>query len=272
VIRTLLVAVAAAGFFASGFVLTPSVAQAQATSFREDFNSNALPATLEESGPSPNYAGGVVTFPNDDRRYLRTNANYNTTDFIAEVTVTVSSGSGGNGIGFFGLGSGDADSGFFSEPRVPPTAYVRIAPDDFGDGFVAITTSSQENIGSISGAAGDGTHRVRITWNQATQSFTVAIQKNYTGGAFSPTSIIGTVVPEAFGATDTRIFFGGAGDSVFDDLLVLSLAGTPGMGNCHGKSVSALARQFRGMAHAALALGFPSADALQNVIQGFCGN
>lgn len=273
VIRTLLAAWAAAGLFASGFVLTPAVAQAQATSFREDFNSNALPATLEESGLSPDYAGGAVTFPNGDRRYLRTIANYNTTNFIAEVTVTVSTGSTGNGMGFFGLGSGVADHCFFLEPCVPPAAYVRIAPDDFGDG--AMTTSSQETTGSISGAAGDGTHRVRITWSQAIKTFTVALQKNYTGGAFSPSSIIGTVIQESFGATDTRIFFGGAGNSVFDDLLVLTLAGTPGMRNCHGKSVRALARQFGGifggLDSAALALGFPSADALEDVIQGFCG-
>jgi hypothetical protein len=48
-------------------------------------------------------------------------------------------------------------------------------------------------------------------------------------------------------------------------------AGTPGKANCHGKSVSALARQFGGLNNAAAALGFDSVSALQNAIMAFCG-
>jgi len=48
-------------------------------------------------------------------------------------------------------------------------------------------------------------------------------------------------------------------------------AGTPGHSNCHGQSVSALARQFGGLNGAAAALGFPSVKALQNAILTFCG-
>jgi hypothetical protein len=48
-------------------------------------------------------------------------------------------------------------------------------------------------------------------------------------------------------------------------------AGTRGHANCYGKSVSALARQFRGLNAAAAALGFPSVPALQNAILAFCG-
>jgi YVTN family beta-propeller protein len=48
-------------------------------------------------------------------------------------------------------------------------------------------------------------------------------------------------------------------------------AGTPGYSNCHGQSVSALARQFKGLNGAAAALGFSSVDALQNAILAFCG-
>jgi hypothetical protein len=47
-------------------------------------------------------------------------------------------------------------------------------------------------------------------------------------------------------------------------------AGTPGKANCHGKSVSALAREFGGLYAAATALGFDSVDALQNAILVFC--
>jgi probable HAF family extracellular repeat protein len=47
-------------------------------------------------------------------------------------------------------------------------------------------------------------------------------------------------------------------------------AGTPGKSNCHGQSVSALARQYGGLNGATAALGFASIGALQNAIMGFC--
>ena len=47
--------------------------------------------------------------------------------------------------------------------------------------------------------------------------------------------------------------------------------GTPGMSNCHGKSVAALAHQFGGLNAAAKALGFSSVQALQGAIRAFCG-
>lgn len=48
-------------------------------------------------------------------------------------------------------------------------------------------------------------------------------------------------------------------------------AGTPGHSNCHGKSVSALARQYGGLNSAAAALGYADVSALQNAILAFCG-
>jgi hypothetical protein len=47
-------------------------------------------------------------------------------------------------------------------------------------------------------------------------------------------------------------------------------AGTPGKSNCHGKSVSALAKQYGGLNAAATALGFDSVGALQGAIEEFC--
>jgi hypothetical protein len=47
-------------------------------------------------------------------------------------------------------------------------------------------------------------------------------------------------------------------------------AGTPGQANCHGKSVSALAHQFGGLAGAASALGFSSVNELQQTLGEFC--
>ena len=50
----------------------------------------------------------------------------------------------------------------------------------------------------------------------------------------------------------------------------LTFAGEPGKPNCHGKRVSALARQYRGLAAAAAALGFPDVQALQHAIGIHC--
>jgi hypothetical protein len=79
---------------------------------------------------------------------------------------------------------------------------------------------------------------------------------------------------------------GGSFDTGTDQILVADLqigngqvlinlvspvfAGTPGKANCHGQSVSALARQYGGLNAAAEALGFPSVRALQDAIMEFC--
>jgi hypothetical protein len=47
-------------------------------------------------------------------------------------------------------------------------------------------------------------------------------------------------------------------------------AGIPGEETCHGDSVSAVARQFRGVAFGASALGFASVAALQDALDEFC--
>jgi hypothetical protein len=51
-----------------------------------------------------------------------------------------------------------------------------------------------------------------------------------------------------------------------------SFAGAPGKPNCHGASVSALAKQFGGIQKAAKALGLTNVKELENAITGFCGN
>ena len=47
-------------------------------------------------------------------------------------------------------------------------------------------------------------------------------------------------------------------------------AGTPGRANCHGESISVLAKQFGGLDTAASALGFSSVQALQDSFTTFC--
>ena len=48
-------------------------------------------------------------------------------------------------------------------------------------------------------------------------------------------------------------------------------AGTPGQVDCHGQTVSAMAREFRGINDSATTLGYSSVDALHDGIRVFCG-
>jgi hypothetical protein len=271
----LLLGLTTAALVAGSFVALPVIARAAGVSLVEDFSGNALPDTLEESGGTADYSGGSAAFPGgpvyspgDARRYLRTITNYDTTPFVAEATVTISNTYGPDGIAFFGLGVGDV-SGFYGEPRNTPTTYVRIVPDTFGGTF-SITTSAAENIGGTT-TAGAGTHRVRLTWNPLTSTFVAEIHQDYAGGPFVPTATIVEVVAEPFGDTNTRIFFGGSGDVVFDDFQVTALeAVAPGAKDCVGKTNSALANTYGGIAQAAEAFGFPSVKALQAYIKTAC--
>ena len=89
-------------------------------------------------------------------------------------------------------------------------------------------------------------------------------------------NFIGNQSPPAFaGALDeARVFTfepGGFDPSTDLGAAAAGFAGTPGQANCHGVSVSALARQFGGLEAAASALGFASVQALQDAIREFCG-
>jgi hypothetical protein len=61
--------------------------------------------------------------------------------------------------------------------------------------------------------------------------------------------------------------------NVVEDIsLVHGFDGTPGAANCHGKSVSDLAKTYGGMPNAASALGYSGVADLQAAITAFCGN
>jgi hypothetical protein len=48
-------------------------------------------------------------------------------------------------------------------------------------------------------------------------------------------------------------------------------AETIGAANCYGKSISALTHTFGGLNAAAIALGFPTVQALQTAVDAYCG-
>ena len=94
----------------------------------------------------------------------------------------------------------------------------------------------------------------------------------YAGWQWNPSGDTG---PFAYRETGINHWFvnpGGNPRGVYrvEGVPTVAFAGKPRSPNCHGKSVSALARQFGGLDAAAAALGFPSVPALQNAIGEFC--
>ena len=52
----------------------------------------------------------------------------------------------------------------------------------------------------------------------------------------------------------------------------VAFVGTPGKPNCHGVTISTLARTYGGIAHAATSLKYISVSALQNAVKAYCDN
>ncbi|MCX6877944.1 MAG: GDSL-type esterase/lipase family protein [Verrucomicrobia bacterium] len=156
--------------------------------------------------------GGTLVFakPGDGgRSYLRTSrADFAKGDFQAEVTVTLKGG-GGAGCAFFGIGCGRENPGASQEPSTAPSVYVRLAPGDFAGGVVTTSVNGQESV-SHPAPAGDGTHRVRFTWDAAGKRALFEIDANWDGKAFqadwAATVPAGSV---AFGDAG-HLFVGGA--------------------------------------------------------------
>jgi uncharacterized repeat protein (TIGR03803 family) len=106
----------------------------------------------------------------------------------------------------------------------------------------------------------------------ATVLYSFCAQTNCTDGA---TPVAGLIVDGAGNLFGTTQLGGGPNNqgTVFELVgsgFVPPFAGTPGTPNCHGQSVSALARQYGGLNAAAAALGFSSVQVLQSAITGFC--
>jgi uncharacterized membrane protein len=94
-----------------------------------------------------------------------------------------------------------------------------------------------------------------------------------TGGTFITVDVPGAESTTATSINNTGQIVG----SFFDGKLTHGflatpvLAGTPGKANCHGQSVSALAKQYGGLNNGAAALGYPNVAALQEAILAYCG-
>lgn len=199
-----------------------------ATEFFENFDTMSLPATLEESSccSSVSFATSAAVFPGVgdlERVFLRTvEDDFHATSFIFEITVTLTDGFLGPGTAFIGLGRGEPLLSRWGEPRDGPHLFLRVFPSDQSSGAISVIDDGVDFFSSTAGAAGAGTHRLRMIWKAETEEATFQIHKNYAGGVFVPSTATGPIdgSNNSFIATDSRIFFGAASRVTFDDLSV----------------------------------------------------
>ena len=176
-----------------------------------------------------------ATFPgilNDGRNYMRTVAtDYSNTSFVAEVTFNETDIDNQNV--YFGLGAGEANNDFFRTPdRDTASASIMYwGETEVATPTVQVVMNNDTQSRDVSETAapglGNGTHRVRMTYDWFAKTATFALDLNYAGGAFtadvtSPAANVlslystGTGFPLEAG----RIFFGGDLGAVFKDFAV----------------------------------------------------
>ena len=90
---------------------------------------------------------------------------------------------------FIGLGKGVADPRNYNEPSASPSVYLRVFPNDFAGGLVSAMADGKE-AGQGSSSIGDGTHRVRLTWDAAGKRAMFEVAKDWDGTHFHADSSV----------------------------------------------------------------------------------
>jgi len=149
--------------------------------------------------------GGTFSTPdNGGRSYIRSGrSDFAKDNFQAEATVTIKGGSGA-GCAFFGLGKGEGNANNYMEPTTAPSVYIRLAPSDFGGGSVTASVNGQD-VGNASVVVGDGTHRIRMTWDAEGKRALFEVDKDWDGKQFKSDSEV------TINASDVKFGTGGKG-------------------------------------------------------------
>ncbi len=197
-----------------------------AGSISENFNNGYLPTTFDVAGQYVSFAGGsalLTGVSEGQRTYVRTRASdFYGRSFVAEVTVALTH----YDIAYFGMGKGSPNPGFFYEPAIP-SLNIRAAGSGHPHLHAADNAISLQSTFNPFGVAGNGTHRLRLTWDSIAKTATFEIHRNYSGGPFvaAYTSIPVNGADNGFVDGDTRIFFGGGRS--FDDFFIGNVRNPP---------------------------------------------
>lgn len=204
------------------------------TYFENDFNGPS--ASLGPNLTDPN----VFTVQNDQaeytanfypirRGYIKTvESDYNTADFVYEITVNISGNDDYSRDMFVGIGDGESSG---EGDGVPLNGvWVRFYAGQYNDGRIGLYTS-QNGTGTYIAYFGGGrrftetsgsTHKIRFSYLQSTESLVIAIDEDWDGiSPFEINSDINYYLPSFMDDTNSRLFAGaGRNNSSFDDFSV----------------------------------------------------
>jgi len=184
-----------------------------------DFESDDLPAELEDPAGVYRFTGGQAESAGP-RHYIRTRtADYNTRDFAAEITYTMPTQTAGPNIVFFGVGGGEPDPTEWNNPI--PAVYFESSPlrIEFDRG-----AGEPDQILHRFDPPGPGTHRLRIT--KVDRWITFEVDRDATGDRFvadESHTLLWDSAAAFLNETNSRIFFGteqSESTSTFDNLRI----------------------------------------------------
>jgi hypothetical protein len=188
----------------------------------EDFTSDP---TIELSSSGATF--GSLYGGDGGRNYMRTiEGDYATGNFVAEITFSVTAD---NQAVFFGLGTGDI--ALFGTPDWSTQfSSASFWPETGNDKFVRFQTANDVNAFADTTVAGFdvGTHRMRMTLNNANNQLLGEIDVNYAGGPFAadavtnnlPIDVSSLFAEDGWPTEPSRIYFGGDDGAIFKDFAV----------------------------------------------------
>ena len=197
------------------------------TFFQEDFDSAAPNPFLEGYGAFTFVDGALRTSRasnGNDRRYMRTvAANYNTLDFVYEVTFTTTHQSN-TSINFIGIGHGDRRGGSTYAHNEPyQSLFFRIHTPNVAGGYITVSNSPANDTALVGSIPTAGTHRSRI--EKHGDRITFSIDAHYDGTFAADMSHTFEDITSAapfLTDTDSHLFFGTAFPvDRFDDLRIV---------------------------------------------------
>jgi fructan beta-fructosidase len=183
----------------------------------------SIPASLsalaaEDGGAKQLEVGSSLVFPKPDdagRSYVRTfRGDFAQASFRAEVTATLK-GCGGAGCAFFGMGCGQINASSCHDPSMVPSLFVRLAPGDFCGGAITVTVNGSETQCGQA-PAGDGRHRLRLTWDAAGKRALFETDANWDGQSFKPDTVATLRASSVDFGEAGHLFVGGACGVRFD--------------------------------------------------------